>query len=93
MAGLQLSRSLLVQDELEPTSVHLFPARHGQPRNLVMVGDKAGQISIFDFSEQDDHITPLECLKPEGIIEISCMEHLQQGPYLVVGKRRNSLYR
>lgn len=86
MAGLRPKSSLLTEDSLEPTAVHFFPSSASQQKDLVLVGDKAGQVSLFDFEQKSKLISPVDSLKPEGIIEISCMEHLTQGPFLLVGR-------
>jgi hypothetical protein len=84
LGGLSLINELTFHDEMEPTTVHLIPSNSMINNNLILTGDKAGQICLFQFGEQSK---PSQEIKPQSITEITVLEHLRESANLISGKQ------
>ena len=83
LPGLQLVNELTFNEKIQPTAVHLITANSAIPKNLIVSGDKAGQLCIFEFGENDK---PAVEIKPQSLIEITTIENLSEKAAVVSGK-------
>lgn len=73
---------LSFNNKIKPTAVHLITPSESIPKNLIVSGDKAGQICLFEFGEKTK---PSVELKPQSLIEITIIENMEKHPYVISG--------
>ena len=89
LEGLQLINELSFNSQIQPTAVHLTTPSESVPKNLVVSGDKAGQICLFEFGEKTK---PTIEFKPESLVEITVIENMDQNPYILSGTCLHALF-
>ena len=82
LEGLQLINELSFNRQIQPPAVHLITPSESVPKNLVVSGDKAGQMCLFEFGEKTK---PTIEFKPESLVEITVIENMDQNPYILSG--------
>lgn len=82
LEGLQLINELSFNNQIQPTAVHLITPSESIQKNLIVSGDKAGQVCLFEFGEKTK---PSVEFKPQSLIEITIIENMEKFPYIISG--------
>jgi hypothetical protein len=82
LEGLQLINELSFNNSIKPTAVHLITESESISKNLIVSGDKAGQVCLFEFGEKTK---PSVEFKPESLIEITVIENMEKYPNVITG--------